>query len=1005
VATPAFGTETVNKQGGISIHPGAPGDLSSAPVWLIFDEPLGNASFGFDGSLSPNQITAAVATILSTPYLSGLSQYVGATDFFLAGTYVSNYGIGPSYSAGDINDVVTDAISKGGVPEEDYNSGVPGGTAIYAVFTPKGYAIGDAKNAAAYHNIEETGSFFPVLDLDYAPEITVPSDRAAAQAPTQSGSNYTTIANALDTETDLFSHELVESITDSDVQTGWQVTNLSYPSTAPFYQAPNAEICDNEAQLYVGYENGVLVQSYYSANTDTFVIPGATYLNLALNNGQLSIGNSTGLDPFGDTATMADLFTIGPSASGGVQITINDQTVTYPPGQITSISLVCPRTLNTIALQGVPAGVTSISIQGAGTTDLVAPSGSANTWHLTGTGSGTIDIGNQTRSVTYSGVTDDFGGGTDSFLFQGGSVPGNIFGATTPVSETLDYSSLTGPVSVNLSSQLADDIGGFFTNINNFVGSSSPADTLVANATWDITGPNSGTVNGAMFSSFENLTGIGAGDHFVFFPGGNIYHIVAGGGSALDYSNLAGPITVNLQTDTATAIGGTFADIANFIGSASLADTLVSPDFGGTWRITGPSCGTVDGGVTFSSFENLTGGGGADDFVFFPGGSVAGNIDGGGGSNTLDYSNLASLVTVNLQTDTATAIGGTFANIGNFVGNISQADTLVGPDATWDITGPSSGTVNGLTFSSFANLAGSAGNDQFVFFPGGSVAGNIDGGGGTNTLDYSNLTTPVILNLQSNTATGIGGTFANIAVSISGSGSNTFVGPNANTVWNLTGLNQFTVDGLNLSGYQSITGGSDNNRFVFQTGGGVSGSIKGGPGNNMLDYSPYVGNITVDLLLGSATGVGNGVSNVENVTGSIGNDMLVGDALPNVLIGGTGRNVIIGGGGGDMLVGGGGDNILIAGTTAYDANLTALTAIMAEWTRTDLSFEQRVAALNSNGPPAGALNGLYELNKKTVSDDGAADTLTGGGGLNWFFYNNKQDTLCNVEPRDHKMVE
>jgi hypothetical protein len=45
------------------------------------------------------------------------------------------------------------------------------------------------------------------------------------------------------------------------------------------------------------------------------------------------------------------------------------------------------------------------------------------------------------------------------------------------------------------------------------------------------------------------------------------------------------------------------------------------------------------------------------------------------------------------------------------------------------------------------------------------------------------------------------------------------------------------------------------------------------------------------------------------------------------------------------------------------------------------------------------------LNKKTVSDDGAADTLTGGGGLNWFFYNNKQDTLCNVEPRDHKTVE
>jgi hypothetical protein len=97
----------------------------------------------------------------------------------------------------------------------------------------------------------------------------------------------------------------------------------------------------------------------------------------------------------------------------------------------------------------------------------------------------------------------------------------------------------------------------------------------------------------------------------------------------------------------------------------------------------------------------------------------------------------------------------------------------------------------------------------------------------------------------------------------------------------------------------------------------------------------------------------------------------------------------------------GGDNILIAGTTAYDTNLTALDAIMAEWTRTDLSFEQRLAHLISNGQNDGRLNGPYVLNKKTVMDDGSQDSITGGGGLDWVFLNRKNDLLVNRKPQDH----
>src|SRR5262249_54296965 len=83
---------------------------------------------------------------------------------------------------------------------------------------------------------------------------------------------------------------------------------------------------------------------------------------------------------------------------------------------------------------------------------------------------------------------------------------------------------------------------------------------------------------------------------------------------------------------------------------------------------------------------------------------------------------------------------------------------------------------------------------------------------------------------------------------------------------------------------------------------------------------------------------------------SVGNDILVGDANANILRGGSGRNLIIGGGGGD--------NIQIGGSTAYDGNLTALLAIMNEFSRTDKNFHQRL----SNIMNGGGLNGSFVLN-------------------------------------------
>jgi hypothetical protein len=306
-----------------------------------------------------------------------------------------------------------------------------------------------------------------------------------------------------------------------------------------------------------------------------------------------------------------------------------------------------------------------------------------------------------------------------------------------------------------------------------------------------------------------------------------------------------------------------------------------------------------------------------------------------------------------------------------------------------------------VAFASFENLIGGSGDDAFQFAPGGGVSGNIDGGGGNNTLDYHLLSTPVTIGLGTNKATGIAGTFTNVNGFVGGSGVNTVVGPDAGATWSITGVNQFKVLGFTFGGFQTITAGAGPDTFAFLTGGRLDGSIDGGGGVNNLTYAGYTGPVIVDLLIQSATGVGGGIFNIQNVTGSNGDTMIVGDAGANVLNGGTGRNVLIGDGGSDMLTGGGHDNILIGDSTDWDANLTALQAIFAEWTRTDQSFEQRVAHLISPAP--NGLNGKYTLDKKTLTTDGSVDTLIGGDptGLNWFFATHKQDVFGPHNPGDH----
>jgi Ca2+-binding RTX toxin-like protein len=112
--------------------------------------------------------------------------------------------------------------------------------------------------------------------------------------------------------------------------------------------------------------------------------------------------------------------------------------------------------------------------------------------------------------------------------------------------------------------------------------------------------------------------------------------------------------------------------------------------------------------------------------------------------------------------------------------------------------------------------------------------------------------------------------------------------------------------------------------------------------------------------------------------------VLVGGEDNDTLLGGSGRDLLFGGLGVDLLRGGSNEDLLIGGITDHDTDRTALTALAAEWRRTDADLATRIAHLN--GSQTGGLNGNYWLNAATVHDDGAVDELFGEGGFDWFIY-------------------
>jgi hypothetical protein len=552
------------------------------------------------------------------------------------------------------------------------------------------------------------------------------------------------------------------------------------------------------------------------------------------------------------------------------------------------------------------------------------------------------NLGGSATSGAYTpGPTNDAGLVTHT----GGAVTQNIlFTGLAPVTDTVAEGTFTvnAPDTANaigLTNGTANGDGllrvaidalepiDFANKTNLVVNGGTAADVAVDNFTVNFTEAATGLAT-------VQLNGIGGGDAFNVTATFVATNIDAGDGND----------TINFGAG-ATLSGGT---VAGGIGS----DTIVGDNAGHAYAVTGTDAGNITGHLPggFTGVENLTGGTGSDTFQFANGGSLSGSINAGAGTDTLIGDDGGRTFTIILGGGGGTLspiLGGGFNAIENLTGGTGNdsfvfaggtlagaidggagSNTLVGDNTPrfFTVTGANSGTLvlAGGGFGNIQNLTGGTLNDTFTFNAGGSLSGSIDGGAGANAVNGDNGGRTYTINAANGgTISGLlGGTFANVQSLNAGSGGDTFlfvspgtlsgtisgglgsdtlVGDDTARTFTVTGANAGTVSTVLPAGFFSIenlTGGSAGDTFAF-AGGSLSGNIDGGAGTNILvgDNGPRTYTLTGPNAGTISTILGGTFANVPNLTGGTAGDRF------QFVTPGTLSGTVDGGGGADTLAG------------------------------------------------------------------------------------------------------
>ena len=292
-------------------------------------------------------------------------------------------------------------------------------------------------------------------------------------------------------------------------------------------------------------------------------------------------------------------------------------------------------------------------------------------------------------------------------------------------------------------------------------------------------------------------------------------------------------------------------------------------------------------------------------------------LDGGAGNDTLDgfedtdtatYLSAGAAVTVSLAITTVQNTVGWGAD------TLSNIENLSGSNFADNLTGNTSNNVlSGNTGNDTLN--GGAGNDTMR---GGEGNDAIIGGDGIDVADHSSATSNTVLEISRSKAAkdGQGGADTLVGIeNLKGSAFNDImVGDhNANVLEGENGDDILYGNG----GNDTLNGGDGDD---FLRGGLGNDTLNGGAGTDIADYSTATGNVTAEILLGTASNDGQGgadtLLSIEVLIGGGFNDLLRGDDGINYLVGGNGNDTLAGKGGDDLLFGGAGNDFLAGGLGA-----------------------------------------------------------------------------------------
>ena len=628
--------------------------------------------------------------------------------------------------------------------------------------------------------------------------------------------------------------------------------------------------------------------------TGTVNIDGGMQANIA-DGSDLTLGTITLAGDF--TASAGANLTANGNISLAENMGIGNGTLTLKGGQAGSGSR--------IDLGGATYAVAKITVNGGGGNDTLFVNDEDKDWTITGLNQGKISALTGVRdddtagnpALIFTSVERAEGGtGVDSFLFQGnGQMDQGVDGGGGNAVDVVDLSN-QATVDITFGNNVANGVSNVEAVRGNGTDSTLRAQN-VAN-TWSIDDTNSGMLQEDV--STQKLT---------FYDFNKLV-----GGSDKDEFNLSGNGAVTGYID-----GNGSGGEADSISLAGLASNH-------QWTIdaTDMSCNPcnrvfVDGtqNPVVASFYNITsiaGGSGTDTFSLSSYGQLV-SVDGGGGTDTIvgaDVDNVLWKITDNYQGTMAVNTvdqytfsgieniqGGTLADTFDFRANKQMnsvaggggADTIIGGgsgDRSWQLRTDGMNqyqNAQGGKITDFSGITaiqgGDNANDRFVFQNGADFTGTINGGSGgaMDTLDYSQFTTAIDVNLTDGTATGTTG-ISNMEDLIGGLGVDSLTGTAGVNNWSISGINSGNVNSFTFSSVENLTGGDMNDTFNVSATGNVTGSIQGAAGDDTLNV--FYGNAGRTLVFD-----GGADANTVNLTGSApgqNSAYTLSDASPNRLV-------------------------------------------------------------------------------------------------------------------------